>query len=597
MPTLLQGYRAFCERMNAEAAARPRSRAALEADNGMDEAPSAATVVPKTPSDAELAAITSNAGRRKSGASAKAKTLSRREMFAGGGLLGALAGHGIAEWWGAAKAAAGTATSGPGPAVSPELDPFAPPADPTIGTPNYSRLRKLVDRTTFGPSPYELPLAERLGYRGYLEFQLNHTRIDDSACDALLAPYSARLESTQQVWNRLYESGTFDYTPLSHMLAATVLRGAYSRRQLYERMVEFWSDHFSINLQMDGQYLFKVLDDREVVRKHALGTFPDLLLASMTSPAMLFYLNNDTSYVGSPNQNYARELLELHTLSPGAPGAPNYTQRDIEEVARALTGWRIHTWGVGDWAQRGDFFFDADAHDNGPKQILGYDLPAGGGINDGYMVHWILTQSPTHAPITARFLATKLARYFWGNATPPTGLVQGIVDAYLRNRGDIRAMVRAALSERFLDAAPLKLKRPFHYLMSILRGGAGSTINNMDTVLWWLDLMAHHPFHWAPPNGYPDAPGYWSNGLLQRWSIGAYAVEWDTLTLPLNDIIAAPNPTAAVKIINNRWFNGRLTTTEVNALIGFLNQAGPSVDWFRREAAGLAFGAPSFQWY
>ncbi len=146
---------------------------------------------------------------------------------------------------------------------------------------------------------------------------------------------------------------------------AALLRAIYSRRQLYEVMVDFWSDHFSISTLKGDCAWLKTIDDREVIRPHALGNFGELLWASMHSPAMLHYLDNQENHAGGPNENYARELLELHTLGVTA----GYTQRDVQEVARGLTGWTVD-----DHLFRGQFRFTPEQHDDGAKTVLGHTI-------------------------------------------------------------------------------------------------------------------------------------------------------------------------------------------------------------------------------
>ena len=194
-----------------------------------------------------------------------------------------------------------------------------------------------------------------------------------------------------------------DHRLIGALRQSAILRAVYSRRQLQERMVEFWSDHFNIYAFKGQGPQFKVVDDHETIRAHALGKFRDLLGASARSAAMLGYLDNTSNRKGVPNENYARELMELHTL--GVHGG--YTQRDVKEVARCLTGWTTEKH----W-HRGRFLFDPDAHDNGAKQVLGLTIAPGGGVTDGERVLDMLAGHPS----TARHLARKLCVHFLGDA-------------------------------------------------------------------------------------------------------------------------------------------------------------------------------------
>jgi len=177
---------------------------------------------------------------------------------------------------------------------------------------------------------------------------------------------------------------------------ATLIRQVYSRRQLYEVMVEFWTDHFNISVEKGDCWFLKTVDDRSVIRPHALGKFRDLLWASAHSPAMLVYLDNQVNYKGAPNEHYARELMELHTL--GVHGG--YTQQDVQDLARCLTGWSVKEafW-------RGDFTFNAGQHDPEAKTVLGLTIsPDGQGEAER-----VVEMLAAHAS-TARFIATKLGR-------------------------------------------------------------------------------------------------------------------------------------------------------------------------------------------
>jgi hypothetical protein len=223
-----------------------------------------------------------------------------------------------------------------------------PPPPPATG----DSLLRLVRRVTNGVTEEELARAKALGYHGYLEYQLKPSAIDDGAVESFV---SAKYPELAMDGTGLY---ALDQNLLwRELIEATLYRAAFSKRQLYERMVEFWTDH--LNIYYPKVNYLKLLDDRDVVRKHALGTFPDLLRASAHSPAMLEYLDNTRSRGTNSNQNYARELMELHSL--GVNGG--YTQTDVEQVTKCLTGWTLQGRGV--------FRFDPTGHDYTAKTVLG----------------------------------------------------------------------------------------------------------------------------------------------------------------------------------------------------------------------------------
>ena len=218
---------------------------------------------------------------------------------------------------------------------------------------------RLVRRITMGLSEADATLAKQLGYDAFLERQLDPASLDDSAVELFVATtWPATTQGVDMLYNQ--NNGTLQ-TALTY---ATIYRAALSTRQLQERLVEFWSDHFNISYEKVG-YL-KIVDDRDVIRQYAMTTFPTLLKASAHSVAMLAYLDQTSSRVASPNQNYAREIMELHTL--GVNGG--YTQTDVAELSRVLTGWTS--------MGRGIFRFNpsTSVHDFGAKTVLGVNIPA-----------------------------------------------------------------------------------------------------------------------------------------------------------------------------------------------------------------------------
>ena len=239
----------------------------------------------------------------------------------------------------------------------------------------------VVSRVSFGPRPGDhaavrslAPTAERAVER-YLDEQLSPDTIDDAAANARLMRHEEIAASTGE----LYEYK--DAVLLASLTSAALLRARYSERQLHEVMVDFWTDHFNIDSSKGDCRWLKAADDRDVIRRHALGTFPEMLRASAMSPAMLWYLDGRVNRYGTPgdrpNENYARELLELHTL--GVHGG--YTQQDVMEVARALSGWTVRSkrevvFGLG------KVEFHPEWHDDGEKRVLGRVIPAGLGRRD-----------------------------------------------------------------------------------------------------------------------------------------------------------------------------------------------------------------------
>jgi hypothetical protein len=221
-----------------------------------------------------------------------------------------------------------------------------------------------LSRMTFGPRFSERQLVSEISLAGWIEEQLAYETIDDGPLDWRIRPFDLLdfdSGTLADMGDKLFD----DIDPaavVEPFKQATLLRQVYSRRQLYEIMVEFWTDHFNISVEKGDCWFLKVVDDREVIRKHALGNFRELLHASAKSPAMLMYLDNQVNIKDAPNENYAREVMELHTLSVNG----GYTQNDVMELARCLTGWTIK-----ESFTRGEFEFNEDTHDAGSKTVLG----------------------------------------------------------------------------------------------------------------------------------------------------------------------------------------------------------------------------------
>ena len=276
------------------------------------------------------------------------------------------------------------------------------------------------------------------------------------------------------------------------LVGATQYRACFSPRQLYEVMVEFWSNHFSIQLINGFEPVLKPEDDARVIRPHALGNFRDLLFASAKSGAMIYYLDNFLNTAEAPNENYARELLELHTM--GVDGG--YSEQDIKEVARCFTGWTLDF-------NTAEFSFVPFFHDDDPKVVLGQSIPAGGGISDGETVLDLIAAHPS----TARFVATKLCRRFISDQPAP-GVIDRVADAFRLSNGDIRVTLEALfVSDEFLLTADSKLSRPLEFLGQAVRsldpdlglpGDGGEWLFGVASVLGQL------PFYWPTPDGYPD---------------------------------------------------------------------------------------------
>ena len=348
---------------------------------------------------------------------------------------------------------------------------------------------------------------------------------------------------------------------VNELQRAKLLRAVYSERQLYEVTVDFWENHFSIFANKDADRLLLTGFDRDTIRPFAFGRFRDLLGATAHSPAMMFYLDNWQSSVlreypatkdkparksGGINENYARELMELHTL--GVDGG--YTQKDVQEVARCFTGWTIRKPN-----EEGIFFYNPAQHDNGEKVVLGQKIATGGGIGDAERVLDILAKHPS----TARFIATKLARRFIGD-DPPKAVIDRAAQVFLRTDGSIRETLHAIIDapEFFSPAAfQSKVRSPFEYVAAALRATAAETDANRP-ILDWISRMGQPVYGRVTPDGYPDKSAEWlsNNDLLARFN---FAVAF------------AANKINGTKIDTRKLF-GDAQTTEPQSMVSSITK-------------------------
>lgn len=390
-------------------------------------------------------------------------------------------------------------------------NPDLPDPEPVI--PSASREYIVLKRTSFGAHLDELAAIEGIGIDAYLEQQLEHIQIDDSNLETTIQTLFPLIFQTP---TQLYSGFPDNIASLAlQMISAVQYRQMFSRRQLYEVMVEFWTDHFNIHLLNGLGPTLKPADDLQVIRTHALGNFRDLLHASAKSPAMLFYLDNFFNQASAPNENYARELMELHTL--GVDGG--YTETDVKEVSRCFTGWSIHFPDdpTGDY---GTFNYIDAIHDQDAKVVLGQNIPAGGGQQDGEQVLDILASHPS----TAQFIASKLCRRFISDA-PDQASIDAVSDAFTASNGDIKATLRALFaSEAFSNTTDLKFTRPSEYLASLIRALAPHTpypTDNGQLFFFAQSILGQVPYYWSTPDGYPDQQSYWAStgGMLNRWRL------------------------------------------------------------------------------
>lgn len=441
-----------------------------------------------------------------------------------------------------------------------------------------------LSRISFGPTPDMYARASQIGLEAFIDEQLNPENINDDATDQLMTRFPTLTMTPTQRF-QLPQFGQ----PVQELIAATILHQWHSQRQLNEVMIDFWSNHFNIYIGKSLCRVLKTDDDLKVIRPNAFAKFGDILNASAHSPAMLIFLDNAESQKAAPNENYARELMELHTISVNG----GYTQQDVTEVARAFTGWTIYGPNsiLGEF---GTYQFAKRLHDIGEKHILNLDIPAGGGEEDGTKVLDMLA----HYPMTAQFISTKLARRFVSDNPDPV-LVSTLANIFTQSDGDTRAVLKAIFqSDQFKNSAGQKLKRPLEFLASTLRLTGATLTGQSQQLVGHVKALGQIPFDWQFPNGFPDTASFWAttSGLLERWNfgnlltsnkIGGVRVDVKSLTAD------AQSAQDVVDVLSQRFLGSKLPDDARSILLDYASSG--DLGSKLASIAGLILGSPHFQ--
>ncbi|BDS13725.1 DUF1800 domain-containing protein [Aureispira anguillae] len=419
-------------------------------------------------------------------------------------------------------------------------------------------LHKILNRISFGPTPASLAKLNAIGLEAYLEEQLAPSeeeapilikkkaafRFNNKDIGAKDQGFNYIHASIEQLWEIAKDEKTLakkGRIPAAEVLIDTCFNAIYSQWQLREILVHFWHNHFNVSINADERIAVTLpLYDRDVIRKNCLGNFRDFLEAVAKSQAMLFYLNNASSRASPANENFARELFELHTLGeenywnhlynkwrevPGATAgkAEGYIDEDIYEAARAFTGWTVAD---GAWTEGGEkpntgaFLYLEAWHDNYQKRILGVEFQSNQApLADGQKVLDLLAYHRG----TAQFICTKLCIKFIADH-PPQSIVDKAVKTWMQHQQSpeqIKQVVRTILlSEEFKNSLGSKVKNPFELLISMIRALELDFSPNLN-LQWMLQQMGYHLFTWSTPTGHPDKATYWLNSsmLLKRWNL------------------------------------------------------------------------------
>lgn len=457
-------------------------------------------------------------------------------------------------------------------------NPAGPTRPPRTGLTARDSALHVLNRLAYGPRPGEVDRVAAMGVMHWIEQQLAPERLPD------------RVLVTRE---REFDTLGAGQGDAGRMGQIALIRAVLSERQLREVMTDFWINHFNVYWAKGADRIYLPAYIEQVIRPRALGRFEDLLIGSAQSPAMLFYLDNWLSAAGlpphSPNENYARELLELHTL--GVDGG--YTQHDVIEVARIFTGWSI-----GRPAQAGRFQFNVHDHDNGAKVVRGTLFPAGGGPGqeEGLRLLRLLANDPA----TRRHVSRKLCARFVSDA-PPSGCVSTAVAAWGRSRGDIREVLRAIFhSPEFWAPAAVrtKVKTPLEFLVSAVRAVGGDPDTSPQLAFVLTDLG--QPLYLEPsPAGYPEEQSQWvtAGALLHRMNAALAIARGNQpgMTVALDGVLPLTrDPDSLVNAANRTIFGGILNVRSRDLLRKQLAGVHDPVE-ARALVVGLALGGPDFQ--
>lgn len=492
-------------------------------------------------------------------------------------------------------------------------------------TPRQKALHAL-NRLGFGPRPGDVEKVMQMGVDKWIDQQLHPERIADAAVDARLrqlptmqmsnadilkkyyapvlmarkeAKANSGADNQQEMRRELMKDIPYDQRPqrvMEDLLSQRIIRAAESDRQLNEVMVDFWMNHFNVFAGKGLDRFLLTSYERDTIRPHIWGRFEDLLRATAKSPAMLFYLDNARSVAapenrpqrvarfgrframpaqqnakqkqGGLNENYAREIMELHTL--GVDGG--YTQKDVTELARVFTGWTI-TRPQDRQGEAAEFMFRPQLHDIGSKTVLGVHFRPGGGMEEGeQMIHFL-----AHQPATAHHIALQLCQRLVSDEPPPA-LVDRVAKRFLATDGDLRETVKAVVtSPEFWSPATYraKVKTPFEYVISATRA-LGMHVDQPAQVARALQQIGEPLYGSQPPTGYSDKAEAWMNtgALLNRMN---FAVDL-AKRAPLD-----PNATVASLAVT-------LAGDEISgATCDKIKEKDPHL------IAGLILGSPEFQ--
>lgn len=539
-------------------------------------------------------------------------------------------------------------------AAKPAKSQDLPPSTPTMRNPHKQRVNDssvqaaaesvatptlavlALNRMGFGPRPGDVGEFLKLGtnmqtsFEAYVEQQLNPATIVDSDCDAKIAAYGFTTlnKSRTQLWAD-HAKNSANWTqrmlPVRETERATFLKAIYSKRQLNELLADFWHNHFNIFGWDTWTGPMMVHYDRDVIRANMLGNFRKMVEEVGKSPSMLYYLDNQSNTSAGPNENYARELFELHTMGAenyagvvkdrtqvptGDDGKPKfYIDKDVYQATQCFTGWNVDD-------ATGNFVFDDSIHAKYEKIVLNTAIGDFQGLRDGQITYDLLANHRG----TATYISRKLCKRLISD-NPPESIVQKAADVFYAQRAaadQLKQVVRTILlSDEFKTTWAQKVKRPFEFTVGLLRATNANFGATDDNFIWVYNNAGQPLFQWHPPNGYPDFKEAWTTTMpmLQRWRTCNWLLDWkiggagadkDTLRIQLQSQMPAniTKPPAIVDYWSNRILGYTLPAGERQPVIDFMAYGrNPEYELPAEQISdrlysmvGLILMSPSFLW-
>lgn len=508
---------------------------------------------------------------------------------------------------------------------------------------SLEKAEHLLHRATFGPKPGEAEELAKLGDKGiqsWIEMQMQPEKISDGQMEGKLKNLSSLSMTVQQMYEnyprpnskKQKEKSTSENTErpkqiLIELATQKLIRATESKREFQEVLVDFWFNHFNVDFNKGQVKWFITSYERDAIRPHVFGKFFDMLKATAQHPAMLFYLDNfqsvkkgfvpkiknEKAQAKAPkglNENYARELMELHTL--GVDGG--YTQQDVIEVARILTGWSYNP------AKEGLYQFRSAAHDTGAKKVMGQKFPANGGEEEGIKLLQFLSRQPA----TAKNISTKLARHFISDQ-PSQASIDELSKVFLSSDGDLEAVYRKLFQlPEFWEGKThrVKIKKPFYFIASAIRTLDGKiktdSLNEIKKIDAALLQMGEPVYRCQPPTGFKDTAEFWVNpGALVTRINTSLAITQKRIPMIAFDFSGLRNELLnskitesedSLKFLNKKLLGGDLKDATMSQIAKAINEEPKvleEVELKKTDKAttsvnlpqlvGLLLGSPEFQ--